>query len=440
MAAVTATEPADAVDVVDAVDAVVVPLGAARDRAIDRLQARMSTTCGTLNRVHGELVDEIAEALRLDLWQQGGINSPEHWVKWQTGVSHAHAKELVRLARRIDELPVCASELRSGRASLDQLDVVARHVPAAYDAQIAGLVSNAMVSQLQRVLPKLPYDNTGDERDGPTAAARPARRGTHRTRRTRPLHPQGHRPRRRRPDPPRRPRRGTRPPLPRWGQRRHVVGRADRDRPHLARHHRLAGTRRPLPGVPAPRRTRRLVQHRPPHPRHRAAPTHLRRRAAPRVRNRRPPRPPRPHNPGGVQRPAPPDPRPRPRLSPPGMHQPLPPRHPPPHPLGQRRPHRPRQPPRPLRQTSPRAPQQRIHHHRQPGPARRAHVHQPARPTDHRPQRPTTEQPTTTRRPIPRPHRRTPQHPLVHPQHANTRQPERPATNGPAPPPHQPAA
>ena len=89
-------------------DAVVVPLGVARDRAIDALQDRIAATCGALNRLHGELVDEIAEALRLDLWRQAGIASPEHWVKWRTGVSHAHACELVRLARRVDELPVCA--------------------------------------------------------------------------------------------------------------------------------------------------------------------------------------------------------------------------------------------------------------------------------------------------------------------------------------------
>ena len=157
MAAATATELEDR----DAHDAVVVPLGVARDRAIDALQDRMSDTCGALNRLHGELVDEIAEALRLNLWQQGGIASPEHWVKWRTGVSHGHAKELVRLARRVGELPVCAGELRAGRASLDQLDVVARHVPAEFEAQVGDLVSTAMVSQLQRVLSKLPYDDTG---------------------------------------------------------------------------------------------------------------------------------------------------------------------------------------------------------------------------------------------------------------------------------------
>ncbi len=155
-------------------DGVVVPLGRARDRAIDGLQERIAATCGALNRLHGELVDEIAEALRLNLWQQGGICSPEHWVKWRTGVSHGHAKELVRLARRVGELPVCAAELRAGRASLDQLDVVARHVPAAFEAQVGELVSTAMVGQLQRVLSKLPYDDSGAERADEPLPAPPA--------------------------------------------------------------------------------------------------------------------------------------------------------------------------------------------------------------------------------------------------------------------------
>ena len=142
-----------------------VPTGADRDRAIDELQDRISATCGSLNRLHGELVDEVAEALRLNLWQQSGIASPEHWVKWRTGLSHAHAREIVRLARRIHELPVCAAELRDGRASLDQLDVVARHVPAGYEAQVAELVPVSMVSQLERLLSKLPFDDSRDERE-----------------------------------------------------------------------------------------------------------------------------------------------------------------------------------------------------------------------------------------------------------------------------------
>ena len=132
-----------------------------------------SATCGALNRLHGELVDEIAEALHTEAWRQAGIASPEHWVKWRTGVSHAHACELVRLAHRIHQLPVCAAELREGRASLDQLDVVARHVPAKYEAQVAELASTAMVSQLKRVLSKLPYDDAGERED---AAASPRRR------------------------------------------------------------------------------------------------------------------------------------------------------------------------------------------------------------------------------------------------------------------------
>ena len=99
----------------------------------------------------------------------------------------------------------------------------------------------------------------------------------------------------------------ARPAVPRRRDRRHPVGRAGRDGPHLAR--RLGvdvavEPHGPLPGVPAPRRRRRVVQRRPPRPRGGAAPADLRRGGAPGVRDRRPPGASRSDHSGGARRPA----------------------------------------------------------------------------------------------------------------------------------------
>ena len=66
------------------------------DGTVSVLQERMADLCGHLNALHAELVDTVVEALDNDLWQQWGIQSPEHWLAWQTGLSPARAKPVGR--------------------------------------------------------------------------------------------------------------------------------------------------------------------------------------------------------------------------------------------------------------------------------------------------------------------------------------------------------
>ena len=140
----------------------------AADIAGTALDERVAATCGALNRLFGELVDQIAELLADNLWQIGGIRSPEHWVQWRTGLSGNHAAELVRIARRSAGLPHCTAALRDGTMSLDQLDVVARNVPDRYDADVVDIAQMSTVAQLNRALSKMPFTDEPDTAPPPS--------------------------------------------------------------------------------------------------------------------------------------------------------------------------------------------------------------------------------------------------------------------------------
>ena len=116
------------------------------------LQTRIAELCGHLNVLHAQLVQTVVEAVDGDLWMQSGIKSVEHWLAWQTGLSPAHAKQLVDTAGRASELPVTFAAFADGELSVDQVAIVAKYTPAHNDAEVCQLAKSATVNQLRSVM------------------------------------------------------------------------------------------------------------------------------------------------------------------------------------------------------------------------------------------------------------------------------------------------
>src|SRR5688572_3012478 len=116
---------------------------------------------GTINLATAALVRTIASLDAAEGWRGHGIRSLEHWVQWKAGVSERRAQDLVRIARRIDDLPRCWSLFSEGRISEDTMARLARRLPGARDAELALLVPDLMVSQLNRILRTCPEQPDG---------------------------------------------------------------------------------------------------------------------------------------------------------------------------------------------------------------------------------------------------------------------------------------
>jgi hypothetical protein len=116
---------------------------------------------GDVNAGVARLVAAVRDLLVTEGWQGVGVRSPEQWVAWKAGVSHARAQGLVRVARRIGELPACFALFAQGRLGEDAMVRIARRVPAARDAEIAGLAPTLLISQLDRLLRALPEQPDG---------------------------------------------------------------------------------------------------------------------------------------------------------------------------------------------------------------------------------------------------------------------------------------
>ncbi|QGN59317.1 DUF222 domain-containing protein [Nostocoides sp. HKS02] len=122
-----------------------------RDRRLSRA-GESPEIAGRLNRAHGELVEIGAQLLEGGHWGDGGFRSAEHYLVVRAGLSPAHARDILTMARRGAELPAARAALRQGGLSLDQVAVVAQHVPASHQRSMTDFARHATVPQLRRAV------------------------------------------------------------------------------------------------------------------------------------------------------------------------------------------------------------------------------------------------------------------------------------------------
>ena len=122
------------------------------DERRNDLEGRLNSVCGSLNLLHGQLVELTVEVLEGDYWAGYGVRSPEHWLTWKTGLSPYRARDIVLLARRKAELPCIFQAFTKGLLAIDQVAVLARHARSWHDEELADLAQSMTVAQLSQVL------------------------------------------------------------------------------------------------------------------------------------------------------------------------------------------------------------------------------------------------------------------------------------------------
>jgi hypothetical protein len=149
------------------------PEAVQRDRVQHDLWDRTAKVAGRLNRAHAELVDIAVDLLEGRHWGDGGFRSPEHYFVVRAGLSPAHARDVVAVARRRAELTVIAESVASGELSMDQAAVVAHHVPASHQRSVGELARHMTVPQLRRAVSRHAFTTHGAPAPGDRETALP---------------------------------------------------------------------------------------------------------------------------------------------------------------------------------------------------------------------------------------------------------------------------
>ena len=104
----------------------------------------------------------ILEADRGQRFLADGARSLPEWVSARFGLRHSTAAQLVRVARRLEDLPVLRSRFAAGELSLDQVDAISKLATAETEevviAECLGLSNAALDRAARRVNPPTAED------------------------------------------------------------------------------------------------------------------------------------------------------------------------------------------------------------------------------------------------------------------------------------------
>ncbi len=117
----------------------------------DELADQLTTWAGRVAAGEARLLALVAELDRRGAWAGPGMLSCAHWLAWRLGMGLVAARERVRVARTLRDLPLVAAALAAGRLSFSQVRAITR--VAGPDDQQAWLdaARHATGSQLERL-------------------------------------------------------------------------------------------------------------------------------------------------------------------------------------------------------------------------------------------------------------------------------------------------
>lgn len=106
---------------------------------------------GRIAAAQGELLAWIAEFDRREGWSGPGMLSCAHWLSWRVGLSGGAAREQVRVARRLEDLPVLREAFADGRVSYSKVRAISRVADPGDGIDWVSLARHSSAAQLEKL-------------------------------------------------------------------------------------------------------------------------------------------------------------------------------------------------------------------------------------------------------------------------------------------------
>ncbi len=110
------------------------------------------TWSGRIAAGEAELLNLIGEFDVREAWAGPGLLSCAHWLAWRTGLSPSAAREKVRVARALRNLPLVQQALGAGRVSYSQVRAITRVAAPGDEQRWVDAARSATAGQLDRLI------------------------------------------------------------------------------------------------------------------------------------------------------------------------------------------------------------------------------------------------------------------------------------------------
>lgn len=118
----------------------------------ERLEREITELGGHINAATARWLGLVGEFDRREAWAEWGCRSCTHWLSYRCGVSPAAAREQVRVARRIAELPRLRAAFGRGELCYSQVRAVTRVATPDTEADLLEIALYATAAQLETIV------------------------------------------------------------------------------------------------------------------------------------------------------------------------------------------------------------------------------------------------------------------------------------------------
>ncbi|MFQ5747682.1 MAG: DUF222 domain-containing protein [Gemmatimonadota bacterium] len=150
-APVPASEPASAPDPFEDAD------------ALEELEEEIAVLAAHIHAATHRLLALVAEFDRRRGWELGGHRSCAHWLSFRTGIDLGAAREKVRTARALAELPEIGASMSRGELSFSAVRALTRVATPETEGDLLELARGCTTAELERMVRGWKLGSRGDE-------------------------------------------------------------------------------------------------------------------------------------------------------------------------------------------------------------------------------------------------------------------------------------
>jgi hypothetical protein len=119
---------------------------------LERLEAEITELAGHLAAGECRWLQMVAEYDRRAGHETWGCRTVAHWLSWHCGLDMRSAREKVRVAHALEDLPLVADEFSAGRLSYSKVRAITRVATPANEEQLVMYAQHATAAQTERVV------------------------------------------------------------------------------------------------------------------------------------------------------------------------------------------------------------------------------------------------------------------------------------------------
>ncbi len=131
----------------------------------EALGRRITELCGYINAATFRLLEMIREFDQEGLWQLDGLCSCAHWLNWQCGIGMNAAREKVRVANALGDLPRISESFSRGEISYSKVRALTRVATADNEDYLLMIARHGTAYHVETLVRRCRRVNRGQDDD-----------------------------------------------------------------------------------------------------------------------------------------------------------------------------------------------------------------------------------------------------------------------------------